>query len=137
MFKWKDEFSVKNSEIDDQHKKLIEIGFNLSKIVTIKDGLDHYDEIIALLNELKQYTVYHFEHEEKLLALYGYEDLENHKEEHKRFVEKVIEMTSKDIDGNQKEITMDILMFIADWIERHIVKTDKKYSDFLIEKGLA
>lgn len=136
MFKWKEKFSCNIEEIDKQHQKLISIGSELSQIISLKNGIDHYDEIMEILNKLKEYTVYHFTYEEALLEKYGYENLEEHKKEHKAFVNKIVEIANKDIDDNQKRVTMDILVFIADWIENHILKTDHKYKDFLNAKEI-
>ncbi|RKD21470.1 hemerythrin [Caminicella sporogenes DSM 14501] len=136
MFKWKDAFSVNVAEIDKQHKKLIEIGSKLAHILSLKDDIDHYDEIMEILENLKEYTVYHFNYEEELMKKYGFEGLKAHEREHQAFVDKIIELTTKDIDDNQKKVTMDMLIFIADWIENHILKTDHKYKDFFNEKGI-
>ncbi|MDK2918356.1 MAG: hemerythrin [Candidatus Petromonas sp.] len=136
MFKWKEAFSCNVAEIDKQHKKLIELGSDLAIIVSAKDGLDHYDDIMRVLNELKDYTIYHFSYEEELMAKHGYEGLDNHKKQHNAFINKIVEIADKDIDENQKKVTMDILTFIADWIENHILKTDHQYKDFFNEKGI-
>jgi hemerythrin len=136
LFKWKDGFSCNIEEIDQQHKKLFEIGSRLNSIVSLQDGYDHYDEIMEVLGELKDYTVYHFDYEEALLRKYGYEDLEVHEIEHKMFVEKLMKIYKKDIDGNQQKVTLDVLMFVADWIAAHILKTDMQYTGFLNTKGI-
>ncbi|SHJ86734.1 bacteriohemerythrin [Paramaledivibacter caminithermalis] len=136
MFKWKELYSCNISKIDDQHKKLFEIGYKLSDLVRSKDDLDHYDEIIELINELTKYTIYHFETEEKLMEEYGFNGLEEHKKTHKAFVDKISQINISVIDEEQKRVMMEILVFIADWIEDHILKVDHMYKDFLNEKGV-
>lgn len=136
MFKWRDIYSTNIAEIDKQHKKLLEIGSQLSGLIRSKDDADHYDEIVELLDELKNYTIYHFKEEEELMEKYGYEGLDAHKKTHQDFIDKINEVNSADIDNNQKGITMEILVFIADWIEKHILKVDHMYKDFLNEKGV-
>ncbi len=136
MFKWKDSFSTNIEEIDNQHKKLIDIGSRITDIVMAKDGLDHYDEIIELINELKDYTVYHFNYEENLLEKYGYKDLKRHKLQHFKFIQKISEFIDKDIDDNQKEVTIEMMVFLADWIENHILKVDAQYSEYLNNLGV-
>lgn len=136
MFKWRDIYSTNIAEIDKQHKKLLEIGSQLSGLIRSKDDADHYDEIVELLDELKNYTIYHFKEEEELMEKYGYEGLDEHRKTHQDFIDKINEVNSADIDNNQKGITMEILVFIADWIEKHILKVDHMYKDFLNEKGV-
>jgi len=136
MFKWKDSYSTDIKEIDKQHKRLLEIGSELAQIVSAKDSLDHYDEIMKVLSELKKYTIYHFNYEEAMMEKYQYGDLDKHRREHQAFVTKIVEVESKDIDENQKRVSMDILIFIADWIEKHILKTDHEYKGFFHSKGV-
>lgn len=136
MFKWKENFSCNIEEIDNQHQKLFKIGNDIYKLVTSKDDIDHYDEIIAIMRELEEYTVYHFKYEEELMSKYGYNELEDHKNQHSLFVDKIKEIQTEDIDLRQKKVAMDTLMFVADWIENHILKSDHKYNEFLNEKGV-
>lgn len=136
MFKWKEAYSCNIQEIDKQHKRLFELGAEVNEIISLKDELDHYDEIIKVLNELKDYAVYHFGYEEELMAQYGFKELEEHKTEHAAFVNKISAFFSKDIDADQRKIKMDIIIFIADWIEKHILQTDQKYKVYLNLKGV-
>ena len=134
IFKWKDRFKTGIEEIDNQHKRLFDIGSELYKVVSLDDGSDHYDEIIKLLNELSDYTKYHFDYEEKLMEKYNYNDIKNHKEEHQRFIDKLNETLAQDIDMNQKQVVLDMIEFIINWVSSHIVGTDFKYKDEIIEK---
>ncbi len=136
MFKWREIYSCNIEEVDNQHKRLLEIGSNLSNLVRNKDGIDRYDEIMEHLGELKNYTIYHFNSEEELMEKYGYEGLDEHKKAHRNFIDKINEIHCKDIDEDQRGVTMEILIFIADWIENHILKDDHRYKDFLNEKGV-
>ncbi|KOA21279.1 bacteriohemerythrin [Clostridium homopropionicum DSM 5847] len=136
MFKWKDAYSCNIAEIDSQHKRLFELGEKVYDIVSIKDGFDHYDEIMSSLFELQKYAIYHFDFEEKLMKNNGYEEYDSHVKKHREFFDKILELSKKDIDENQHKVSMDILVFIADWIENHILKTDTKYKNYLNSKGI-
>ncbi len=134
--RWKESYSCNVTEIDNQHKKLFEIGDELYSLINLNDGIDRYDEIIAIVEKLKDYAIYHFQYEEKLLKEYGFNKLGDHSKQHDKFVKKIIELEHKDIDDGQKQITVDMVLFIADWIENHILGTDMQYKDFLNEKGV-
>ncbi|WP_129599585.1 bacteriohemerythrin [Anaerophilus nitritogenes] len=136
MFEWRDEYSCEVGEIDHQHRTLLQIGSKLYSILTLKDSEDRYDEIMEVLKELKNYTIYHFDYEEKLMEQYGYEDIKTHKRQHKSFVNKVIQLENQDIEEKQKKITLEMITFIADWIENHILVTDQKYKEFFHTKGV-
>ncbi len=129
MFEWKDDYSVGVNEIDIQHKHLISIGAELMDLVKHHSSDDLYDDVVDAIERLKDYTVYHFDAEEKLMAESGYDDIEVHKELHRRFIEKLDDIDLTAIDENQTEFIMDILKFISTWVVKHIIGDDFKYSD--------
>jgi hemerythrin len=133
-FDWKDSYKVNVEEIDKQHRRLFEIGRKIADLVLINDDFDHYDEIMVILGELKDYTIYHFDQEEKLMERYGYDDLERHKIEHLFVVKKLQKLENKDIDEAQREAVLELIGFISDWIAGHILKTDMNYKDFFSSK---
>ena len=136
MFRWRDEFSCNVKEIDNQHKKLFEIGGRLYELVSLGNGYDHYDEIMAILTELKDYTVHHFTYEEGIMKDHGYEQYEIHKIEHDFFIKKISRLENLNIDEKQDESLMKIISFVADWISSHIMKTDMQYKGYLNSKGV-
>lgn len=136
MFKWKDKYSCNIESIDLQHKQLFKLGNELYELIKNNKNHDNYDQIQQILIELKDYTVYHFEYEEKLMKEYGYDDLENQEIEHKAFLDKILNIEIKDIDEDQLNVMMDMMMFVANWIEKHIVKSDMKYKEFFNDKGV-
>lgn len=129
MFEWKDDYSVGVNEIDIQHKHLISIGAELMDLVKHHSSDDLYDDVVDAIERLRDYTVYHFDAEEKLMAESGYDDIEAHKELHRRFIEKLDDIDLTAIDENQTEFIMDILKFISTWVVKHIIGDDFKYSD--------
>ncbi len=135
-FEWKESYSVNVAEIDIQHKKMFEIGGRIVDLLLAKDGYDHYDEIITILQELADYTVYHFGFEEELLEQYGYKELDSQKIEHTFFIKKLEKFRKKDIDADQKSVSTDLVAFVSDWITSHILTADFKYRDHLNGKGL-
>ncbi len=53
--------------------------------------------------------------------------------EHQRFIDKLNETEAEDIDVNQKQVLMDMIEFIINWVSGHIVGTDFKYRELLME----
>lgn len=135
-FGWKDMYSVNVHEIDKQHKKLFEIGGRISDLVLADDNYDHYDEIMTILDELKEYTVYHFQYEEKLMEEYSYHEMDAHRIEHLFLLKKLQRLQKKDIDIQQKEAVVELITFISDWIAEHILKSDMKYKVHFNNHGL-
>ncbi|SET71468.1 hemerythrin [Natronincola peptidivorans] len=138
MIKWDEKFSCGIEVFDKQHQKLFEMIQQLhEEILKHKDNLyDNYDTINSIIAELKGYTLEHFKEEEEKMRQYGYSELLHHRVEHKKFIDKVQQLTKKDIDVDQIGITIEIVDFIASWIGNHILKTDMKYSEFLRQQGV-
>lgn len=134
--KWKDTFSCNIREIDDQHKKLFQIGSELFELASLKDNADHYDEIMKIINELKDYTIYHFNYEENLMEKHFYRNYAEHKIEHEAFIKAIAKIENSDLDAHQSASVMKLIIFISDWITSHILKTDIQYKDFFNQKGV-
>ncbi|MBP2649642.1 MAG: hemerythrin-like metal-binding protein [Firmicutes bacterium] len=128
MIVWKEEYRVGIESIDEQHKKLLEIADRVVKLLQDELITDKYDKIVALLEELKEYTVYHFTFEEAYMKSIGYSKLLSHKVAHDDFIEKISNIDLNKIDDDQDGYLLSLLDFVADWIGNHIMKTDKKYA---------
>lgn len=137
MFIWKESFTSQIAKFDDQHKKLFDLGNKLYFLVKNESDQDNYDEIVQTLDDLKEYTVYHFQSEESLMEQYKYPKLLSHKIEHEAFIRDLNELLDTDVDENQTKVSLEILQFIANWIENHILKSDSQYGDFLKSKGIS
>ncbi len=131
---WSDSLSVGIVEIDAQHKKLVSI------INALNDNLlDSRSKSVfeQLLNELVSYTQEHFGTEEKLFAQFDYPETDDHKKEHKFFVQELMKFTRGFYEGGTEFLlSADIVAFLVNWLVNHIQTTDKKYSFFFKEKGL-
>jgi methyl-accepting chemotaxis protein/hemerythrin len=79
--------------------------------------------------------VYHFDTEEKLFHKHGYPATAEHIQEHRKFVENVLAF-EKDLQQGKVTVTMDVMRFLKNWLTGHIKGTDKKYSGYLVRKGV-
>ncbi len=84
LFQWEESLSVGLSDIDRQHKQLIEMIGKLDDEMRKGKGKDILEKI---LNGLVNYALMHFETEEKYFLKYGYPESENHRQIHKTFAE--------------------------------------------------
>lgn len=135
VIKWKEEYSCFDATIDAQHRKMIDMINKISEIAALKDGCDRYDEIVGVFNELKDYTVYHFGHEESLFDRHNYDSfhVKIQKLEHKSFIHKVSAMNLYDLDENQEESVQKVLVFLSKWLDHHILVVDREFGKFLKE----
>ncbi len=135
MFKWQDKFTSGIEEIDNQHRKLFEIGARIYDTASLNDDYDHYDELMSILQELIDYTQYHFGYEEKLFEQYNYQDAFAHKIEHDFFIKKLKRINTKDLDGSQGETFLQLVDFVTDWITGHILGSDMAYRECFLKGG--
>ena len=61
----------------------------------------------------------------------GYEELENHKKQHKRFVAKMMRMQDRCYQGKE-EISVELSSFLSGWMIGHILHSDKDYSETVV-----
>lgn len=133
MFLWKKEFELGINSIDEQHKKLLDIGNRINDLlIHHEEGDDNFSEIYTVIEELKEYTVYHFDTEEELFVKYKYPDYDKHKKEHDAFIEYIESVDLNHVDGNQKEFLKQLLEKIVQWVFKHIISTDFLYKDHLL-----
>lgn len=112
--------------IDDEHKELFRIIGEVHRIIHDEFIADKYDEIVYLLEELKNYTKFHFADEEKYMQSIQYEGLAAQQRAHDAFVARLEEMDFQQIEGHQQETLEEILEFLTDWLINHILNSDKK-----------
>ncbi len=128
---WNDNLSTGIESIDDDHKKLLTLINNLQTAVYYPTGEAFERQAI---NELVEYTKYHFEREEKMMEGAGYDDFDAHKREHEKMVAKVGEFLEAYEEDREATID-DMLQFLKEWLVSHIAGSDQKYAPFLIANG--
>jgi hemerythrin len=127
MIKWSEEYCLGIDAIDEQHKQLMAIAEKAYDVLKNSLRLDKYDEIVAIIEELKEYTVFHFKAEEEYMMSIKYPKFLSHKVEHTDFVEKVSQIDLTAVDDNQEQYLLELLDFVSEWIVNHILVTDKLY----------
>ena len=112
--------------IDKEHKELFRIIGDVHRVITDEFIPDKYDEIVRLLEELKEYTKFHFQDEELYMESINYSGLEAQKRAHDAFVTRLEEMDLEHIDEHQQEALEEIMEFLTEWLVNHILNSDKK-----------
>ena len=132
LLRWSESLSVGLDSIDSQHKTLIDLINELYK--QMKSGATK-DAIGEALGKLIDYTGSHFKYEEELFAQYKYPEQASHKELHHKMVSQVVDF-QKQFKEEGKDISIELMEFLKEWLLNHIKKTDMKYSSFLQSKGV-
>ena len=115
--------------IDEEHAKLFEIANRAYDLLTNQFVTDKYDAIVAVLEELRDYTKYHFNHEEEYMKSINYPKRFSQLHQHTQFISKLESYNLKEIDVNQQGGLLEILDFLALWLQSHIKGMDKKIGE--------
>ncbi len=129
VFPWQDKYNVGIESIDDQHKKLVELLNQLASAMAEGKGKTVMEPV---LTKLIEYTIFHFNEEEKYFDQIDYPDAEAHRIEHLKLIEDVKGFKS-DFDNGNTGITIDLMRFLKEWLINHIAVTDKKFGSLLNE----
>lgn len=125
MIQWKDEYKIGIQQIDEQHEKLFELANRAYDILTKEIVVDKYDKVINLIEELREYTSYHFKTEEEYMLKIGYKRFLSQKVAHDEFIKKIYETKLDNLDENEDKYLTDILEFLVNWLSDHILGSDK------------
>ncbi|MFZ5776337.1 MAG: bacteriohemerythrin [Thermodesulfobacteriota bacterium] len=133
LISWTDRYSVGVKEIDEQHKQLINMINELHEAMLAKQGKE---ALTKVLNKLATYCVSHFAVEEKLMSTHGYPEFAEHKDKHVKMTAKVKALIGE-VESGKSTISIEVMNFLKNWLDQHIMGTDKKYGPFLNSKGVA
>jgi len=128
---WDESLSVEVDEIDEDHRRLVDLFNILSHSVAEGDSADYIE---AVLEELISCTIWHFRHEERLMLLhkYDYDDFAAHKAEHQELIDSVKELQEK-FHKENKLLTNDDIEFLASWLTGHILGQDMRLGFYLMK----
>ncbi len=125
---WDEVLVVGIDEIDEDHRRLVEL-FNLLSRAVAEDAAPDY--LAALLEELINCTAWHFSHEERLMLQYRYAGYAEHKTEHQDLIASVRQLQQKILDGGF-DADAD-LEYLEGWLTGHILSNDMRLGSYLAE----
>ncbi len=132
LLQWKEEYSVGIDHIDQDHKKLLSL---LNRFTTAYDYAMTESFEKDALEDLVNYTKYHFEREESLMQQYDYPDFDAHQQQHREMI-KQVEHFVELYNEKGHDALNEISDFLTQWLINHINGTDKGYSQYLNDKGV-
>ncbi|MCW8830534.1 MAG: bacteriohemerythrin [Gammaproteobacteria bacterium] len=121
IMEWDDSLNTGITAIDAQHKQILDF-INKLHIAAIKGDRD----IVAnVLTDLINYTISHFDFEEKLQQKHGYPLASAHKKVHDNFVAHVTKY--KERHDNGEDIAQSLSGELVTWLCNHIKNEDRDY----------
>ena len=124
---WSKILSVGVDEIDEDHRKLIQI-FNILNHAVAEGDSPEY--LAATLEELINCTVWHFSHEERLMLKHRYPETAQHKAEHRELIQTAKELQQGLLQAGKPMVDQQV-EFLERWLTEHILTADGRLGSHL------
>ncbi|MBC8445088.1 MAG: hemerythrin family protein, partial [Rhodospirillaceae bacterium] len=121
---WADNLRIGVDAIDRDHQRII----SLSNAISY-DPLNEV-EFNVIIEELIDYTRYHFDREEAIMKVFGYPDLEKQQSQHQEFISRIKEQESQWNKNRDMNILNNLRPFLRSWLVAHIEKEDAKIAPY-------
>ena len=125
IIEWNEKYSTGLPEIDHQHQILISL---INTLDTFR-GSDDKPALEQILDTLVEYTKSHFSNEEIMLKNIKYPGFSEHQKQHLKFISQIEQFKDK-FRKNADNLGDDLLDFLSDWLQAHILHDDFAYVDF-------
>ncbi len=122
---WRQEYEIGIKAIDAQHRRLVNM-INLLYKTARGGGGQVVNEV---LSDLVDYVGTHFGYEERLMQASGYPEYERHKASHERLAAHAMQHVERFRRGTGS--LDELLAFLVEWLNGHIVGEDKRYGPHL------
>ena len=127
VIEWSDAYALGIAEIDEHHQRLCAL-LNNTYQVFVAQG--QKVAVAKVLEELIDYATYHFAAEERFLAQNAYADLAGHQKLHGDFTREITAL-QHELDAGSKALSLELIVFLKEWLLNHILKSDRAYADAL------
>ncbi|WP_419784509.1 bacteriohemerythrin [Maridesulfovibrio sp.] len=128
---WNDGLNLGIKEIDDQHKELVEM---VNGVLEAFERGEKDTAIDKLLKQLKEYTVHHFNAEERYMEKIGYPDLGEHRRMHAALKQSVKSLQAARFHM-EKISVKEVKELLSGWLVDHILRVDYKIVKFVKDGG--
>jgi len=125
---WSSRFATGIPLVDAQHQSLFQAVNRLAE--SFREG-NAAAQVKESLDFLVGYTQEHFQTEERFMREMDYPGLAEHMGEHARLMEQVHDLQMNHAEG--RPVTLDVAIFLADWLRDHIHGSDLAYVRFMKE----
>ncbi len=125
IFPWNPNFETGIPEIDEQHRKLVEL---LNVLVSHLAYQSDAPALNKVFDELRDYTAFHFKSEEQIWHRYFDGDPweEWHRKTHGDFIAEVLRLKNEELVKPLDVVIEQIVTFLTHWLAQHILDSDKR-----------
>ena len=119
---WTEQANIGIEEVDQQHRKMVAYINQLDD--AYYSGLSK-KKLEKIINELVDYTIYHFKSEESLQERAGYPFLKAHQKAHVLYAQSILDFQSRFEKG--EDISKDMEGLLAKWFFDHLKHDDRDF----------
>lgn len=123
VISWRDAFKIHLPEIDGEHRHL----FNLVSRLELST-------IAYTIDELLNYVVTHFTHEQQLMEASGFPAFDEHLKLHEQFSIAVADFLGSDEAWNEERVDQ-LRKFLNRWLVGHIMTHDLRFGTWYRDHG--
>lgn len=125
LLTWIPGYSVNDADLDKDHQRLFHL------LNTVYENVMDSPEVNCIhpiVEELSDYTKYHFSTEEQHMREKGFRELDDHIAKHREFAHTIEVLRSRSHD-NELDVARDLIIVLGEWLLGHVLKDDMKYSE--------
>jgi len=127
LLDWNPKMELGVEEMDRQHRQLVKI---LNELHTAMLAGGKHHDLARVMGELVQYTKYHFATEERLMGEMQYPGRLEHAREHRTLTAQAEEYAAEVLKG-RATVSLRILQFLKEWLNGHILGSDRQFADYV------
>ena len=129
---WTQEFSVNVKLFDDQHRRLVGL---IARLETAMGEGKARQELASILGDLADYAGEHFATEEAVMKAYGFPWRDTHALEHRQFLAEIARLQTLNA-SDEASLGVPLLDHLTGWLARHVLGTDRRYTEHLNARGM-
>jgi hemerythrin len=120
---WTEKYTVGNPLVDAYHHIFFQMVDEFRRAMAEECPPPMGDRIDFLVD----YTLMHFDSEERWMARVGYPDLDAHAETHRAFRDRILALQRRYREEAGTVTAEEVLFLVQDWFSHHILGTDMEF----------
>lgn len=129
---WDKTYATGIASVDQEHQQLINL---INRLHNAMLGGTAYAEMERYLDEMIEYTRFHFETEEELMRAEGYPELESHRKQHSAFIVRTEEFADR-LKNQKVGLSIAVFSYLKDWLTSHILDVDHRMVPHMRGRGV-
>ena len=117
--RWLPEYAIGVETIDQEHQRLFALAAQLERAILAEQAKEVLND---LLDELVNYTGYHFAHEESLMEQIGYPHYREHCVQHEEMKQKLQSRRDQAVEGTPCT-PAELMQLLVEWLKCHTTTT--------------